>query len=434
MDRLKRRDFLGGAAVVGAGLLGLTGCGDGQGNTSGKTNLQFAWWGNPDRDKRTNTAIEAYQKKNKNVAIRPQISGWDGYWDKLATQTTGGAAPDLIQMSTSYVTTYADRGTLLALDDYVGEKLQISDFSKNLLAPGIVDGKLYSVNWGVNALAMMCNASVIESAGVELPDDTMSWDDFADLAEQISANTDDGVFGTENGMVGERTTTSFDSWIMSRGRTFYNSDGQLAFDASDMEEWFEYWERLAKSKVAVPAETQLATSGEIADGMVARGKAAFEFSWSNLLAAYSEVADDEIVIHLYPQGNGPDAVPGQYYHASMMLSVSSGTEEPEAVVAFANALLTDIDIAGELGYERGVPPSTKVQEALLSDASPPEAAAAKFIEGIADKVRDTPPVPPPADAEVSTAYSFASEQVAFGKASSKAAIDKFFNDAEEALA
>jgi multiple sugar transport system substrate-binding protein len=97
-------------------------------------------------------------------------------------------------------------------------------------------------------------------------------------------------------------------------------------------------------------------------------------------------------------------------------------------------LLTDAGIAGELGYERGVPPSKKVQRALLPDATPPERAAAEFIEGIADKIRETPPVPPPGDAEVSKAYQFASEQAGFGKMSNKAAIAKFFDDAKSALA
>jgi multiple sugar transport system substrate-binding protein len=432
MSGLTRRNLLRGTAMAGVGLLSMTGCGRGPG-AGGKTDLQFAWWGNDERDRRTKTAIERYQKAHSDVTIRPQITGWDGYWDKLATQTAGGAPPDLIQMSTSYITAYADRGALLALDGYVPKDLQIGDFSKEILSPGLVDGKLYSVNWGINALAMMCNSAVIKTSGVELPDDSMTWDDFADLAAQISASTDDGVFGTENGMVGDRTTTSFDSWIMSRGKTFYDETGQLAFDAADMLEWFEYWERLVSSKVAPPADIQTATSGDIADGMVARGKAAFEFSWSNQLAAYSDVAKDEILIHLYPQGNSSDAVPGQYYHASMMLSVSARTEQADAAVAFANALLTDVGVAGELGYERGVPPSKKVQEALLPDATPPETVAAKFIEGIADKIRATPPVPPPGDAEVSAAYTYASEQAGFGKVSNAAAVDKFFDDAQEAL-
>jgi ABC-type glycerol-3-phosphate transport system substrate-binding protein len=215
----------------------------------------------------------------------------------------------------------------------------------------------------------------------------------------------------------------------------YVDDGtQLGFAPDDVSEWFEFWQALVKDGAAATPEFQLSLSGDLADGLVPTGKGAFQFAWSNQLTAFTEATRGGTVsIHTYPLGDGPDAQPGFYYNASMFLSVSAETEDPDAAISLANALLTDPDVAGELGYERGVPPSPKVQRALLPDASQSEKDSADYIDALAGTITD-PPIPAPdGDAKVRDAYLYASEQAGFGKASNKDAIDRFFNDAQDAL-
>ena len=67
-------------------------------NESGATTLALAWWGNPTRNKNTEAMIAAYTAANPNVKIEAQPGEFASYWDKLATQTAGGQAPDIIQM------------------------------------------------------------------------------------------------------------------------------------------------------------------------------------------------------------------------------------------------------------------------------------------------------------------------------------------------
>ncbi len=73
------------------------------------------------------------------------------YWTRLATQTAGGNAPDLIQMDYRYIFEYARRGTLLDFTPYMGKGLAIDDFGAPNIDSGKVDGKLYGVNLGVNS-------------------------------------------------------------------------------------------------------------------------------------------------------------------------------------------------------------------------------------------------------------------------------------------
>ena len=83
--------------------------------SGGGTNLALTFWGNPTRNKNTQAEIEAYMKANPDMKIAAQPGEFSSYWDKLATQTAGGTAPDIIQMDMAYISEYGNRGALLDL-------------------------------------------------------------------------------------------------------------------------------------------------------------------------------------------------------------------------------------------------------------------------------------------------------------------------------
>src|SRR5689334_15392352 len=118
---LNRRQFLTGGLAVAAAGMGLSACGGGSsggGGSNGTANLQFAYWSNPVRTKNTNDAIAAYMKANPKVKITAQPGEFASYWDKLATQTAGNKAPDIIQMDMAYISEYGKRHALLDLQKY----------------------------------------------------------------------------------------------------------------------------------------------------------------------------------------------------------------------------------------------------------------------------------------------------------------------------
>ncbi|HMI33026.1 MAG TPA: extracellular solute-binding protein, partial [Propionibacteriaceae bacterium] len=105
---INRRQFLIGAGGLAAAAttMGLAACAPGSqgggsqggGGESGTAELALAWWGNPTRNKNTEAEIAAFTAANPNVKISGQPGDFASYWDKLATQTAGGTAPDIIQM------------------------------------------------------------------------------------------------------------------------------------------------------------------------------------------------------------------------------------------------------------------------------------------------------------------------------------------------
>ncbi|QSB13383.1 extracellular solute-binding protein [Natronosporangium hydrolyticum] len=433
MRRISRRRLLGGAVLLGAGATGLTSltaCGNGGGSGSGSgSNLRFAWWGNPDRDRRTQAAVDQFvARADRGVDTEP--SNWDDYWSRLATQISGGNPPDLMQMDYQYIAEYAGRGALLELDDYVPDPLDLSAVPEEAVENGRIGGTLYGITMGYNTFAMMKNLQVIRDAGVDEPDHTLTWSEFAELCREIGNNTPSGVFGTQNAMGSKET---LECWLHQRGKALFTADGQLGYDPADLEEWFEFWQELAETGGAVDMETTSEALPDLSDWEVPSGRGAFNFHWSNIYPAFVDVSADEIGIGMYPQGDGAGAQPGQYYKASMLLSIPSAADDPDAAAELLQALVLDAEIAAELGFERGVPSSEEVREVLRPDASDEELASLEYVEFVEDKVGEVPPPPPEAAGRLDDQLIFFAEEAGFGRMSIPDAVDAYFQEATNIL-
>ncbi|MEV0612791.1 extracellular solute-binding protein [Nonomuraea sp. NPDC050404] len=418
MSDLSRRGFLQAAATLT--LATSAGCAGGGSQGGG---LQFAWWGSTARHTATQQAIEAFKKKKPGVVIKTQFSGWDGYWEKLATQTAGGNAPDVIQMDYSYLSEYARRGSLLDLGPYVGKGLDLSGLEPDVVNAGKIDGKQYAVNFGINSMALIVNKTLAAERGVEIPA-TFTWPEYGELAKELAGK---GVFGTEDG---GQDGGALENWLLGRGKMFFTTDGALAYDQDDLKEWFTFWDGLRKAGAATPPDVQATALGDVQNSLVATRKAVMDFAWSNQLTAYMSLTKDEIDVHTFPTGDKP----GQYYKPSMLLTVSSGTKAKDDAVALVNALIADPDVAGRLGSERGVPPAAPIRAVLQPKASRPEQVVYAYIDSIKAQVG---PLPPPqllgAGELHNKVLTNVNQQIGFGKLTIDQGVARFFEEAGRVL-
>ena len=115
--------------------------------------LRFYWWGSDSRHQYTQQLIDNYEAANPGVTIEAEFSGFDDYWDRLATATAGGDAPDVMQQDTRYVAEYAERGALADLGEYMPGVIDTAQLDQPMLTTGQLDGKTYAIPTGVNAFA-----------------------------------------------------------------------------------------------------------------------------------------------------------------------------------------------------------------------------------------------------------------------------------------
>src|SRR5215831_12201377 len=141
--------------------------------------LRFAWWGSQDRHDRTIKAIQLFQQQHPNITMTYEFAGFQDYFTKMTTQASGGNLPDLMQQDYAFVAQWVSNNLLVDLDDYVSNNtINLSTTAKNTVDGGRIDGKLYALNLGSNSQCMVIDTAAFEQAGVPLPSDTWTWNDF----------------------------------------------------------------------------------------------------------------------------------------------------------------------------------------------------------------------------------------------------------------
>ncbi|QIN81553.1 extracellular solute-binding protein [Rubrobacter tropicus] len=167
-NTLTRKQVLKGGGAVLAGLYAsglLAGC---AGSGAGGTQMRMTWWGSTVRHERTREALKLFEKNNSGVKITPEpIGDFDEYWNKLATQASGGNAPDVIQTDYRYLTEYAGRGVLMELDEYIPDEINLQNFDRGQIENGQIDGKTYALSFGDNAQIVAYDVARFEDAGME---------------------------------------------------------------------------------------------------------------------------------------------------------------------------------------------------------------------------------------------------------------------------
>src|SRR5207248_8909092 len=151
-----------------------------------KVELRFAWWGSQDRHDRTIKVIQLFQQQHPNINITYEFAGFQDYFTKMSTYATGGNLPDLMQQDYATINQWTNNGLLLPLDDYVNDHtINLTDVPKNSIDGGRINCKLIAINLGNNSQSMMLDVDAFQKAGVLLPQDNWTWDDFEKAAMDI---------------------------------------------------------------------------------------------------------------------------------------------------------------------------------------------------------------------------------------------------------
>ncbi len=416
--------------VVMAGAAGLAAAGlPGSARAQSGTRLRAYWWGNPERDRRTKAALDAYAAKNAGTQITTESLAWGDYWTKLATQTAGGNAPDLIQMDYRYIYEYARRNTLLALDGVVPKPLDLSGFSAGARDAGKVDGKLYGVTLGTNSKAMVYDTTMFEKVGVKALDPNWTWDDHARIAAEISKLNPGKYWGSGDN---SRWEQGFEHWLNQQGKVLYTPDGRAGFTRDEVAQWFDLWDKLRKSGAVAPAEVGALNTGAIDQYEVSRGTAAMSFANSNQVVAFQAISKTKLSIAVFPNTKG--AASGHYIKPAMLMSLSARGRATEEAAKVVNFLVNEPDGVKALGIERGVPGAAASAALLAPDLDDLGRLQVDYVAAVTKVAVPLPPPPPKGAGEIEQLLRRVADAVAFGKASVKDGAAQFHSEAEGILA
>ena len=420
----RRRFLLGSTALLAAGATLPAWAQDAR--------LRQLFWGGQNRAERTYGVNDLFKAAPGGAEVDGSVLSWGDYWPKLATETAGGNATDVIQMDYRYIVEYANRDAIAPLDDYVGDALKLDDFDQDQLEGGRVNGKLYGISLGANSVAQLVNLTAFEEAGVEPPNRDTTYDDIMAMGEKFkSANIRGGIAVISDGSGVE---PMLDNWLRQKGLALYTADGKLGFGADEAIEWFALWDKMRQAGVCVDAETQaLDQNGPMETTMVVSGHAAMMPSNSNQLVAYQSLMTDKLTITSYPR-IAPGVGGGHYRKPSMFFSVGGSAANKELAAAYVSFFVNDPEAGKVLGVERGIPCSAAVRSVIEPMLDEQSKIALNFVSNLGDLLGPLPPPPPAAAGEVdSSLLRVLSQEVAFGARTPEDAGQYFVTEATNIL-
>ena len=418
-----RRQTLALLAAAGS-IPALASCGpntssSGGGEGGGSGDVRVYWWGGDLRLGLTKDALEIFAEKNTDFTVVPEYSEWTGYWDKLATQTSGGDSPDLLQMDEAYIDSYGTRSALLDLES-LGEALDLSQMDAKVLDTGrLADGTLVGAPLGIGIFSVGVNRDLLDESGVELPPDTeWTWEQFGEAAAALSEwGGDQDVVGID--MFGQ-AAAELHAWARQSGEQVFPREGETLVSLETIRSWLEFSQSLIDSGAAPGADAQIEDFGAgVEGGRFGTGRAVFHLQFHTQVQTFASASGASMDLLRLPARTSGDHQ--MVNKASMYWSIAAASAVADNAAVLMDFLLTDVDAAKVLKIERGVTAFPGVQDAIEPELDDIERICLDFARDMQAEVAPAPRVTP-------------AEGVGFGDELTRISQDFYFGNTDAASA
>lgn len=350
--------------------------------------LTIAWWGNDERSALMAEAVDLFEAEYPYITVVEQpVGNPDDLFNRLATDFASGTAPDVFALGGAKPQEYGAAGTLLDMGT-VAETVELDKYQDFTLTNATVDGTVYGLPTGGNAIGLLVNETVFEEAGVDLPDEDFTWEEFVETANAISANHPDGAMGLDlrvQDILGTYVAQDTEFGI-------YDWEGQLGTEADTIQQWYELEQELLEGG-GLPDPSVVVQNQNVTPDLTpfGTGMAGMTFSYSNQIGAYAAgTGGDAISIMLPPTStdvSGVAVLPSQFW------AIAAETEHPQEAAMLVDWLLNEPAPAEIIKANRGLPfnPDTlAVVEPLLT---PEDAQAAAYLGEVLEQGVVAPPQP-----------------------------------------
>ena len=124
-----------------------------------------------------------------------EVTPWNDYWEALQIAAGGGGdIPDVLWMSPVFMPFYYEVGVVQNMQGLLEAGGVDTAVWGALAAPFTFEGDVYGapINW--DTVAVVANTDLLDQAGVDVPAEGWTWDDYAAAGEAVAGLGDD-IFG-----------------------------------------------------------------------------------------------------------------------------------------------------------------------------------------------------------------------------------------------
>jgi multiple sugar transport system substrate-binding protein len=225
--------------------------------------VSFMVPGTPTEDEDFAPVFEEFNERYDEIegVYSPAGTGYtDAYMEKVLTMIAGGVATDTFKVFSSHFGALADKGTLVALDDYTDAYPDITymdDFFQAHVEACKYQGKLYALPNDGAPTGYWYNVDLYEEAGLEKPSWEWTWED---LRERSMALTKQ-----ESGITIQHGTGRpiWHETVWSNGGQVLNEDAtKCLLDQPDAVEALQWMQDLAIEDQVIPSPESLSEQNQ----------------------------------------------------------------------------------------------------------------------------------------------------------------------------
>jgi ABC-type sugar transport system, periplasmic component len=297
-----------------------------------QTTIKYAFWGNPDAIGVEKDIIEAFEAQNPGIKVEPIVSAYNDYHTKLLTMIAGGAAPDVMRIDSYYFNDFMKVGALKDIDGLIAkEKIDLSSYYQQGIQEATYKGKLYGLPWGTAPLYMFVNLDVLDKAGIKMPSNDWTWDDFFAICKKVSQGEGaDRVYGFGMEL---STISTILPWVWANGGDLFNADrSKFTLDQPASTQAIQRLADLQKNKYMSP-DTVSATA-DINTRLFVNGKIAMRVGSAAEILSTQKVEGVRFEVLPMPNGKFKNAT----VFKSNIVGIGTGSKNQDAAWTFLKFL------------------------------------------------------------------------------------------------
>jgi multiple sugar transport system substrate-binding protein len=174
--------------------------------------------------------IEAFMEENPDIVVVETLQPQDGIVEKLLTSIAGGSAPDVAMLHRRNLLAFAAEGALVPLDPYIDEAgIEESYWYPGEYSSNIYGGQTYGLPLTEGITFLNYNTEMWEAAGLDPENFPTTWDDFVEVASQLTVMSENGQVEIAGYTLGDSLGRNFLHWLVTNGQSsIYSEDGLTA--------------------------------------------------------------------------------------------------------------------------------------------------------------------------------------------------------------
>ena len=239
--------------------------------------VRLAWLSNSGQDKETlDKCLQKFTDKTGIGVDTVYIpGGWAEYFTKMQTMIAGGDTIDCAYVAVEGFEMFIDTGMAAPIDDWIETHQEeyestVGDIDPNMLEKVKFDGSVYAIPEEWNNVVTHFNTELLEDAGLSLPDENWSKEEFLEYCEKLTKEKD-GI--KQYGVYVPTSYFQTEAWLYNFGAAFMNDEmTESTINSPEAVEAFQLMQDLIyKYGYAPIPEGNVDPIQQLIDGNVAMG-------------------------------------------------------------------------------------------------------------------------------------------------------------------